>query len=207
MAAAPRAACSTLDALVEPQMVFLPTTWGGAQGFFSDVEGKLDTEHSPVWNYKTLAAGNTKLQDPAAGKISLPVWNDELYFEYHRGVFTTQSNHKRNMREAEEQVLNAEKFRRSHGWTAPPIPANDLRKRGKRCSSINSTISRPGSGIGVIYQDAQRDYDVVRWTSPTRASQRVSQNSRARSRRTRPAGGCRSWFGILWRGSGPIWWK
>ena len=43
-----------------PAMVFLPTTWGGAQGFFSDVEGKLDTDHSPVWNYKTLAAGNTQ---------------------------------------------------------------------------------------------------------------------------------------------------
>ena len=38
----------------------------------------------------------------ADGKISLPIWNDELYFEYHRGVFTTQANHKRNMRESEE---------------------------------------------------------------------------------------------------------
>ena len=33
-----------------------------------------------------------------------------MYFEYHRGVMTTQANHKRNMRESEEQVLNAEKW-------------------------------------------------------------------------------------------------
>ena len=40
----------------------------------------------------------------------LPTWNDELYLEYHRGVFTTQAGHKRNMRDSEEQMLNAEKL-------------------------------------------------------------------------------------------------
>ena len=124
-------------------MVFATTTWGVAQGFFSDVENKLDTEHSPVWNYKALAAGDTKLQDPPAGKISLPVWNDELYFEYHRGVFTTQSNHKRNMREGEEQVLNAEKIS-SLAWAdGAPYPATRSRKLGRKCFSINFTISPP----------------------------------------------------------------
>jgi alpha-mannosidase len=32
-----------------------------------------------------------------------------MYFKYHRDVMTTQANHKRNMRESEEQILNAEK--------------------------------------------------------------------------------------------------
>ena len=148
-----------------PEMVFLPTTWGGAQGFFSDIEGKLDTERSPVWNYKTLAAGNTKLQDPAAGKISLPVWNDELYFEYHRGVFTTQSNHKRNMREAEEQVLNAEKIS-SLAWVdGASYPGARLTDAWKKVLFNQFHDLAAGSGIGVIYQDAQHDYDDVRWIS------------------------------------------
>ena len=147
------------------KMVFPPTTWGVAQGFFSDVENKLDTEHSPVWNYKTLAAGNTKLQDPPAGKISLPVWNDEMYFEYHRGVFTTQSNHKRNMREAEEQVLNAEKIS-SLAWAdGAPYPATRLTEAWKKVLFNQFHDLAAGSGIGVIYQDAQRDYDDVRWIS------------------------------------------
>ena len=93
-----------------PDAIFPKTNFGVAQGFFSDIEGKADTEHAPVWNYKTLATGNSQLPDSSAGKFSLPVWNDELYFEYHRGVFTTQAQHKRNMRESEEQMLNAEKF-------------------------------------------------------------------------------------------------
>ena len=44
------------------------------------------------------------------GKISIPTWKSELYFEYHRGVMTTQANHKPNMRQSAEQVLNAEKW-------------------------------------------------------------------------------------------------
>ena len=52
-----------------------------------------------------------------AGQVSIPTWKSELYFEYHRGVFTTQANHKRNMREAEEEVLNAEKWS-SFAWLA-----------------------------------------------------------------------------------------
>ncbi len=43
-------------------------------------------------------------------KVSIPTWKTELYFEYHRGVMTTQANHKANMRRSEEQVLNAEKW-------------------------------------------------------------------------------------------------
>ena len=94
----------------DPKVVFPKMSFGVAQGFFSDVEGKLDTEHSPVWNYQSIATANTNLPAPPEGKISLPVWNDELYFEYHRGVFTTQAEHKRNMREAEVELLDAEKY-------------------------------------------------------------------------------------------------
>src|SRR6202046_4426799 len=149
----------------DPKMVFPPVKWGVAQGFLSDIETQLDTEHSPVWNYKTLAAGNSKLQDPPAGKISLPVWNDEMYFEYHRGVFTTQSNHKRNMREAEEQVLNAEKIS-SLAWVAgASYPAARLTEAWKKVLFNQFHDLAAGSGIGVIYQDAQRDYDDVRWIS------------------------------------------
>ena len=72
------------------------------------MQAELNPE-SPTWNYETLARGETTLPAAAAGQISVPTWKSELYFEYHRGVFTTQAAHKRNMRESEEWVLNAEK--------------------------------------------------------------------------------------------------
>ena len=97
------------DRWMAPDKVYAQLHFGDAQSFFSAVEKRLDTAHAPVWNYETLAAGNTKLPQPPAGLWSLPVWNDELYFEYHRGVMTSQAAHKRNMRESEEEMLNAEK--------------------------------------------------------------------------------------------------
>src|ERR1051326_4494916 len=38
------------------------------------------------------------------------VWNSEMYLEFHRGVFTTQAETKKNNRQSEELLLNAEKF-------------------------------------------------------------------------------------------------
>jgi alpha-mannosidase len=141
---------------------FPRTSLGVAQGFFSDIEGKADTEHAPVWNYKTLAAGSTQLAAPPMGKFSLPVWNDELYFEYHRGVFTTQANHKRNMRESEEQLLNAEKFSSLAWLWGDAYPGTELTEAWKKVLFNQFHDLAAGSGIGQIYRDAQSDYDLVR---------------------------------------------
>jgi alpha-mannosidase len=150
----------------DPRMVYPPTTFGVSQGFFSDVETKLDTEHAPVWNYKSMAAaGKANLSEPPDGKISLPIWNDELYFEYHRGVFTTQANHKRNMRDSEEQLLNAEKYSSLAWLSGIPYPASQLTEAWKKVLFNQFHDLAAGSGISVIYRDAQRDYDVVRWTA------------------------------------------
>ena len=39
-----------------------------------------------VWNYQSIAKGYT-LPPAVPGKISIPTWKSELYFEYHRGVY------------------------------------------------------------------------------------------------------------------------
>jgi len=149
----------------DPKMVYPKMFFGVAQGFFSDVEGKLDSDHSPVWNYKTIASGSTQLPAPPPGMVSLPTWNDELYFEYHRGVFTSQANHKRNMRESEVWMLDAEKYS-SLAWLAGrPYPADALNEAWKKVLFNQFHDLAAGSGIGVIYKEAQRDYDLVRFTS------------------------------------------
>ncbi len=145
-----------------PDAIFPKTSFSVAQGFFSDIEGKADTEHAPVWNYKTLAAGNSTLPVPPAGKFGLPVWNDELYFEYHRGVFTTQAQHKRNMRESEERMLNAEKLASLAWLSGDAYPNTELTEAWKKVLFNQFHDLAAGSGIGVIYRDAQRDYDSVR---------------------------------------------
>ena len=73
------------DQLRTSSTVFPKIEFSFASNFFSDLE--------------------TKLPD-----MQVPTWNGELYFQYHRGVFTTQAETKRRIRRAEELVLNAEEF-------------------------------------------------------------------------------------------------
>ena len=160
-----RAMLDAGDRWTSPDVVYPKATFGVAQSYFNDVENKLDTEHSPVWNYEALAAGKGTLAPATDGKVSIPVWRDELYFEYHRGVYTTQANHKRNMRESEEWLLNAEKFSSLAWLQGLEYPQTPLNEAWKKVLFNQFHDLGAGSGIGVIYKDAQKDYDVVHWTA------------------------------------------
>jgi alpha-mannosidase len=137
--------------------------FGPAQSFFSSVEKQVAPE-SKEWNYQSIARG---YEPPAEtpGKVSIPTWKSELYFEYHRGVMTTQSNHKRNMRDSEEQVLNAEKWASLAWLDGRAYPGAEITEDWKKVLFNQFHDLAAGSGIGVIYQDAQKDYDVVRWST------------------------------------------
>ncbi len=99
------------------------------------------------------------------------MWNDELYFEYHRGVMTSQANHKRNMRESEEEMLNAEKWSSLAWLSGTPYPASQLNEAWKKVLFNQFHDLAAGSGISVIYQDAQKDYDMVRFTADAATGQ------------------------------------
>ena len=88
-----------------------------------------------------------------------------LYFEYHRGVMTTQANHKRNMRERSIETLNAEKWASLAWLDGKKYPADELTEDWKKVLFNQFHDLAAGSGIGVIYKDAQKDYDVVRWST------------------------------------------
>lgn len=149
---------------MEPDKVVPKMKFGTAQAYFSDVETKL-TDNSPVWNYETAAKGNTQLPTPPDGKVSIPTWKDELYLEYHRGVFTTQSDLKRNMRDSEEWVLNAEKYSSLAWLDGQRYPGSELTDAWKKVVFNQFHDLAAGSGIGVIYKEAQQDYDQVRWAT------------------------------------------
>jgi len=85
-----------------------------AQHYFDDVEKNLNPD-SPTWDYDSIAKGYTAPAASSAGGVGIPTWKDELYFEYHRGVYTTQAAHKRNMRRSETSTLDAEKLA-SFAW-------------------------------------------------------------------------------------------
>src|SRR5882757_4488358 len=161
---------------MNPDKVTAHEEFGTAQPYFTRVESHI-ASNSPVWDYMTLAKGETKLPQPSSGEISIPTWNDELYLEYHRGVFTTQANHKRNMRDSEEWVLNAEKYASLAWLDGQSYPATRLTDAWKHVLFNQFHDLAAGSGIGVIYKDAQKDYDQVRWATSEIADKSLQELS------------------------------
>ena len=150
-------------ATTQPPHVIPNIQFGLAQSFFSDVEKQIAPD-SPTWNYQSIAKGYTA--PPAVpGKIDIPTWKSELYFEYHRGVMTTQANHKRNMRESSIWTLNAEKWASLAWLDGNAYPAHELTEDWKKVLFNQFHDLAAGSGIGIIYKDAQKDYDVVHWST------------------------------------------
>ena len=137
--------------------------FGLAQPFFSSIEKQIAPE-SPSWNYQSIAKGYS-MPPAVPGKVSIPTWTSDLYLEYHRGIYTTQANHKRNMRDAEIELLDAEKWSSLAWLDGRAYPADEITEDWKKVLFNQFHDLAAGSGIGVIYKDAQKDYDVVRWST------------------------------------------
>jgi alpha-mannosidase len=135
--------------------------FGTAANFFSTVEKQI-APNSPVVDYDVLGKGYTPPQAPPAGQIAIPTMNSELYFEYHRGVQTTQANQKRSMRESEIQTLNAEKFASLAWLDGVDYPSATLTDAWKKVTFNDFHDLAAGSGIGVIYKEAQEDFQRIR---------------------------------------------
>jgi alpha-mannosidase len=120
-----------------PDVVFPKLEFSTASAFFNELDKKL----------------------PA---MKVPVWNDELYFQYHRGVFTTQADTKQRIRQSEETLLNAEKFSSLALLYGQEYPQDEMERAWKRLLFDHFHDIMPGSGIAVNYLDAQRNLEDVR---------------------------------------------
>ncbi len=123
------------DQLRAPETVYPKLQFSFARDFFNDLEKKMPT-------------------------MQVPTWNGELYFQYHRGVFTTQAETKRRIRRSEENVLNAEKFASLASLYGKPYPDN-MEQIWKNLLFDHFHDIMPGSGIAVNYLDAKRNLENV----------------------------------------------
>jgi alpha-mannosidase len=128
-----RAMLDELVQLREPDALFPSIAFSTAGAFFDDVRRKLDEG------------------------LKLPVWKDELYLEYHRGCYTTQSETKKRIREGEELLQNAEKLASISYAAGRPYPHDALEEAWKKVLFDHFHDIMPGSGIGVNYLDAARN--------------------------------------------------
>ncbi|HLO34097.1 MAG TPA: alpha-mannosidase [Anaerolineales bacterium] len=95
----------------------------------------------------------------ARGSAAAPVWNGELYLEYHRGTYTTQARNKRANRKA-EFLLHDTEFLCTYASLLTsyqyPIPEFQSAWRTVCLNQFHDII--PGSSIGSVYEESQQQY-------------------------------------------------
>ncbi|OGB66070.1 MAG: hypothetical protein A2Y94_12370, partial [Caldithrix sp. RBG_13_44_9] len=87
----------------------------------------------------------------------LPVWNNELYLEYHQGTFTTQAKMKNYNRRLEAGLTNLEKLA-CLAESYYPYPKTDLQEAWQTVLFNQFHDILPGSSIHEVYRDAEEDY-------------------------------------------------
>ena len=88
----------------------------------------------------------------------LPVWKSELYLEYHRGTFTTQSKTKKANRKSEELLTDAEKFSTVATMYGRRYDNASIEKAWREVMFNQFHDILPGSGIRENYIDAAKRY-------------------------------------------------
>ncbi len=95
--------------------------------------------------------------------LNLPVWKDELYLEYHRGVYTTQAKSKRLNRLAENGLMNTEKIcsLKTILGDDKSYPTQKFTELWKEVLYRHFHDILPGSGVNILYKETEQKYDEV----------------------------------------------
>lgn len=93
-----------------------------------------------------------------ASRHELPVYNNELYLELHRGCQTTQARTKRNNRKAEVALHAAEFLATLAAQHGAPYPGEALWQAWRTVLTNQFHDILPGSSITEVYTTADREY-------------------------------------------------
>ncbi len=99
-----------------------------------------------------------------AASEDLPVWNGELYLEYHRGTYTTQAKNKRANRKSEFLLHDAE-FLATYASILDigySYPHAEFRHAWELVCLNQFHDIIPGSSIGPVYEESLEQYEEVR---------------------------------------------
>ena len=91
-------------------------------------------------------------------ELKIPTWDGELYFQYHRGVQTSQSEEKKGNRKNEVLILNAEKLASIVTLFGETYPQQGFDTAWQKILFNQFHDILPGSGIHINYVDAARKY-------------------------------------------------
>ena len=93
----------------------------------------------------------------------LPLWEGELYFEYHRGTYTSMARNKRSNRKAELHMMDLELLSvLASGLLPYPAEETDRLWKGVLINQFHDIL--PGSSIHEVYEVTKREYAAMEET-------------------------------------------
>jgi alpha-mannosidase len=97
--------------------------------------------------------------EPLTESKMMPVWNGELYLEYHRGTYTTQARNKRANRKGEFLLHDAEFIAAYASLISSYQYPNAEFQTSWQTICLNQFHDIiPGSSIGQVYEESQQQY-------------------------------------------------
>lgn len=115
----------------------------------------------PRTQISTAGAFFNTLEQQTTGSRALPVWAGELYFEYHRGTYTSMAQNKKYNRRSEFLALNTELYSAIHSTFGGRYPAAEIDAQWEVILRNQFHDILPGSSIYEVYEDSRREYEGV----------------------------------------------
>ncbi len=98
-----------------------------------------------------------KLYDKVKDNNRLAVWEGELYFEYHRGTYTSMARNKRSNRKSELKLMDLELLS-VLAMDEKPYPVQELNSMWKTVLINQFHDILPGSSIHEVYEVTKKEY-------------------------------------------------
>lgn len=150
------------------QEVLMPFGWGDGGGgptreMLEAYDVMQDLPGLPKVKMKHIEEFAEDLEKNLDDK-EVPVWDGELYFEFHRGTYTSQAFIKRENRKAEILYHDIELFSALCDTLNKKraYPSRELEKNWKRICTNQFHDIIPGSSIAEVYEDAAESYREIR---------------------------------------------
>ncbi len=132
---------------------------GGGGPTYQMLETARRLEHFPGLPRLKMDTAASFFRQAEPVMEQLPLWNDEMYYEFHRGTYTSQANVKKNNRRSELLYRQAEMACVWDGLhTGAAYPYEELLKGYKQLLTNQFHDIIPGSSIHAVYEDAAKSY-------------------------------------------------
>ncbi|MBR2951075.1 MAG: alpha-mannosidase [Lachnospiraceae bacterium] len=135
---------------------------GGGGPSYQMLENASRLKDFPGLPQSEFATSESFFTEAEKCQDKLPVWNDEMYYEFHRGTYTSQANTKKNNRKGELLLQRTEMAcTMAHILLGHKYPAKMIGDIWKPLLTNQFHDILPGSSIHQVYEDCDIIYKKI----------------------------------------------